>query len=79
MTEYVVVDASLAFKWLVKEIHTDEANHLGRVWNSQGIRIAAPSPSRLSSMRWLMTGVHRGPGSYESRRRSLADGRRTHH
>ncbi len=42
MNDYVVVDASLAFKWLVKEIHTDEANDLGRWWNNQGTRIAAP-------------------------------------
>ena len=37
-----MVDASLACKWLVKEMHTAEANALGRLWNSQGTRIAAP-------------------------------------
>lgn len=42
MNDYVVVDASLAFKWLVKEIYTDEANDLGRLWNSRGIQVAAP-------------------------------------
>lgn len=42
MNGYVVVDASLAFKWLVREIYTAEANDLGRLWNSQGTRIAAP-------------------------------------
>lgn len=42
MNDYVVVDASLAFKWLVTEVHTDEANNLGRLWNSRGIRVAAP-------------------------------------
>ena len=42
MNGHVVVDASLAFKWLVREIYTAEANHLGRLWNSQGTRIAAP-------------------------------------
>lgn len=42
MKDYVVVDASLAFKWLVREIHTDEANDLGRLWNNQGTCIAAP-------------------------------------
>ena len=42
MNGYVVVDASLAFKWLVKEIHTAEANDLGRLWNSRGTRVAAP-------------------------------------
>ena len=43
MNDYVVVDANLAFKWLVTEVHTDEANNLGRLWNSQGIRVAAPN------------------------------------
>ena len=42
MNDQVVVDASLAFKWLVKEIHTDQADDPGRLWNSQGTRIAAP-------------------------------------
>ncbi len=42
MNGHVVVDASLAFKWLVKEVYTAEANGLGRLWNSQGTRIAAP-------------------------------------
>ena len=42
MNGHVVVDASLAFKWLVKEIYTAEANALGRSWNRQGTRIAAP-------------------------------------
>lgn len=43
MNDCLELDASLAFKWLVKEIHTDEANHPGRLWNSQGARIAAPN------------------------------------
>lgn len=42
MNDYVVVDASLACKWLVKEIYTDAANDLGRLWNSRGIQVAAP-------------------------------------
>ena len=37
-----MVDASLALKWLVKEIYTAEANDLGRLWNSQDTRITAP-------------------------------------
>ncbi len=42
MSEVVVVDASLAFKWLVKEEHTDKALALLRSWNSQDVRPAAP-------------------------------------
>ena len=51
MNGHVVVDASLAFKWLVKEVYTSEANALGRSWNNQGTRIAAPClmPVELSN------------------------------
>ena len=42
MNGHVVVDASLAFNWLVKEVYTAEANDLGRLWNRQGTAIAAP-------------------------------------
>jgi predicted nucleic acid-binding protein len=38
----VVVDASLAFKWLVQEEHSDKVDALGRLWASQGTRRAAP-------------------------------------
>ena len=41
MNGLVVVDASLAFKWLVKEEHSDRADALGRSWASQGTRRAA--------------------------------------
>ncbi len=42
MNGLVVVDASLAFKWLVQEEHSDKADALGRLWASQGTRRAAP-------------------------------------
>ncbi len=42
MNSLVVVDASLAFKWLVQEEHSDKADALGRLWASQGTRRAAP-------------------------------------
>ena len=42
MSEFVVVDASVAFKWLVREEHTDKALAILRVWDSQDIRPAAP-------------------------------------
>ena len=42
MNGLVVVDASLAFKWLVEEEHSDKADALGRMWASQGTRSAAP-------------------------------------
>ena len=42
MSECVVVDASVAFKWLVREEHSDAADALGRMWARQGTRMTAP-------------------------------------
>ena len=42
MSEYVVVDASVAFKWLVEEEHSDKATALARLWDDDGSRLAAP-------------------------------------
>ena len=42
MSEYVVVDASVAFKWLVEEEHSDKATALARLWDDEGARLAAP-------------------------------------
>ena len=42
MNGIVIVDASLAFKWLVREEHSDEARAISRSWASEGIRTAAP-------------------------------------
>ena len=42
MNGLVVVDASLAFKWLVKEKYSDQALAIAQTWNSQDIRPAAP-------------------------------------
>ena len=38
----VVVDASLAVKWLVKEEYSDQAIDLARFWESEGTKPAAP-------------------------------------
>lgn len=42
MNDQVVVDASLVFKWLVKEELTDEATSLKRSWTEQDVTLAAP-------------------------------------
>jgi predicted nucleic acid-binding protein len=39
---YVVVDASLAVKWVLKEPYADEALALAREWASTGTKPAAP-------------------------------------
>lgn len=42
MSGFVVVDASLAFKWLVREEHTDKAMAILRAWQSEDVIPAAP-------------------------------------
>ncbi len=42
MNGHVVVDASLAVKWLVHEIHSDAAFALARSWDGQGKQPVAP-------------------------------------
>ncbi len=42
MSEFVVVDASLAFKWLVEEEDSDRATALARLWDDEGSQPAAP-------------------------------------
>jgi predicted nucleic acid-binding protein len=38
----VVVDASLAVKWLVREVHSDKAYSLGRSWAREEVYPMAP-------------------------------------
>ena len=42
MNGIVVVDASLAFKWLVSEENSDLAHSISRSWADNGIQAAAP-------------------------------------
>ena len=43
MSEFVVVDASLAVKWLVEEEYSDRATALTLLWDEQGIQPIGPS------------------------------------
>ena len=43
MADVVVVDASLAIKWVLRENHTDEARDLLAQWTAQGFTLLAPS------------------------------------
>ena len=42
MNGIVVVDASLAFKWLVREENSDQAQAISRSWANDGVQTAAP-------------------------------------
>ncbi|MCY3655233.1 MAG: type II toxin-antitoxin system VapC family toxin [Chloroflexota bacterium] len=41
-SERVVVDASVAVKWLVEEVDSEEAIKLGQGWAEAGVALAAP-------------------------------------
>ena len=42
MSDFVVVDASLAFKWLVREEYTDNALAILREWHDEDVTPVAP-------------------------------------
>lgn len=42
MSDFVVVDASVAFKWLVEEENSDKATALTRLWDDEGTQPMAP-------------------------------------
>ena len=60
MSEYVVVDASVAFKWLVEEEHSDKATALVRHWDDEGSRLAAPQLMSFEVANALHRRVARG-------------------
>lgn len=60
MSEYVVVDASVAFKWLVEEEHSDKATALTRLWDDEGRRLAAPQLMSFEVANALHRRVARG-------------------
>lgn len=42
MHDVVVIDASIAMKWLIIEEDSDKARTLGRSWRNDSVRLAAP-------------------------------------
>lgn len=42
MSDFVAVDASVAFKWLVEEENSDKATALTRLWDDEGTQPMAP-------------------------------------
>ena len=66
MNDFVVVDASLAFKWLVREEHSDKALAILRSWDSQDLRPAAPQLMTFEVANALHRRVVRGELSIEA-------------
>ena len=60
MSDAVVVDANLAFKWLIRENGTDEAFSLRATWESRGTRVTGPDLLSLEVTNVLHRRVLRG-------------------
>ena len=71
MSGLVVVDASLAFKWLVSEENSDKARAISRSWANQGIQAAAPYLMPVEVTNALHRRVLRGELSVEDAVRLL--------
>ena len=65
MSGFVVVDASLAFKWLVREEYTDKALAILWEWHSQEVTPAAPHLLPFEVSNALHRRVARGELSIE--------------
>ena len=71
MSGLVVVDASLAFKWLVSEENSDKARAISRSWANEGIQAAAPYLMPVEVTNALHRRVSRGELSVEDAVRLL--------
>ncbi len=65
MSGFVVVDASLAFKWLVREEYTDKALAILRTWHYEEVTLAAPQLLPFEVSNALHKRVTRGELSVE--------------
>ena len=61
MSGFAVVDASLAFKWLVREEHSDKALAILRMWHNEEVYAGSPPPAALR-------GIQRASQESEPRR-----------
>ena len=50
MSGFAVVDASLAFKWLVREEHTDKALAILRRWHNEEVNAGSSPPAALRGL-----------------------------
>ena len=66
MSEFVVADANLVFKWLVREEHTDVALAILRSWERLGIVTVAPALMPFEVVNALHRRVARGELTVET-------------
>lgn len=72
MAGQVVVDASLAVKWLLPEEFTPEADALARLWTSQGVQMVAVHLMPMEVTNTLHQHIRRGLLSIEEAYEHLA-------
>lgn len=65
MSDFVVMDASLAFKWLVEEEDTDKAEAILEDWDRRGVALAAPYLMPFEVVNALHGRVRRGDFTVE--------------
>ena len=66
MSGFVVVDASLALKWLVEEEHSDQAHAILQSWESQDMTRATPHLMPFEAANALHQRVVRGELTVEA-------------
>jgi predicted nucleic acid-binding protein len=71
-TEEVVVDASLALKWVEREPYSDEASKLLENWRKQRRRLTAPALFAYEATNALAKRVKRGQLTLEAAKERLA-------
>ena len=71
MSGFVVVDASLAVKWLVREEHTDKALAILQAWNNEEVTPSAPHLLPFEVANALHRKVVRGQLSVEDSTRMV--------
>ena len=72
-SDRVVVDASIAVKWLILEEHTAEARALARSWREAGVRLAAPQLMPFEVGNALYRRVTAGNLSFEDATRLMSN------
>lgn len=73
MRDKVVVDASLAIKWVIDEPYTSEALALLSEWGTRQVSIIAPSLLTFEAVNAIYKRVSRNQLSLGEARRALAD------
>ena len=73
MSDVVVVDASLALKWILAELDSSKAVMLLEQWTNEGINVIAPALFTYEATNTLHRQVVAGKLTYEEAKQGLND------